>query len=232
MRRSIPLAMLLVAAPVLGVWAQANFDEPPEREPAPVMSYHGAAWLERPERDDEEKPWEVIEAIGLENGDVVADIGCGSGYFTRKFAETVAPDGKVYAVDIQPEFVEMVKENAAELELTNVEVILGDADDPKLPAKSIDWMFMSDVYHEFQEPEAMLARMREALKDDGKVCLLEYRLLGDTAAHIKRDHRMSVRQVLAEWNPAGFELIDLQEWLPHQHMFVFQKRPDFDPSKR
>lgn len=192
------------------------------------MSYHGAGWLERASREEEERPAEVIEFMKLENGDVVADIGCGTGFFGRRIAKKVAPDGKVYGVDIQPEFIEMLEEFCEKEELTNVVPVLGDEDDPKLPEGELDWMILVDVYHEFQQPEPMLAKMREALKPDGRVALLEYRLHGKTAAHIKIDHRMSIEQVLAEWNAAGFELVDLQEFLPSQHLFIFGKDPDRD----
>jgi predicted methyltransferase len=110
--------------------------------------------------------------------------------------------------------------------IDNVETILGTDDDPKLPPASIDWIQLVDTYHEFQKPEAMLAKLRAALKPGGKVALIEYRLHGDTATHIKEDHRMSVKQVLTEWNQAGFMLVDLLEFLPTQHFFVFEARPD------
>ncbi|MEX2015833.1 MAG: methyltransferase domain-containing protein [Candidatus Hydrogenedentales bacterium] len=230
--RQFPLLLLLATF----VTALATAQQVPplpttERTPAPVMSYHGAVWLERPTREEEEKPYEVIETMGLKNGDVVADIGAGSGYFSRKMAQAVAPDGKVYAVDIQPEFIEMLNEFKEEQGLENMIPVLGEEVDPKLPPNSIDWMLLTDVYHEFQQPEPMLAKMREALKDHGHVALIEYRLLGETAAHIKTEHRMSVRQVLAEWQPAGFILVDLLEFLPAQHFFVFKKDPDYTESE-
>lgn len=197
-----------------------------ERKPAPVMTYHGADWLERPEREREEMPDEVIKTMGLKDGDVVVDMGCGTGYFGRRMARAVAPSGKVYGVDIQPEMLERMEELCREEGVTNLVPVLGDEDDPKLSPGSIDWMLLVDVYHEFQKPEVMLEKIREALKPDGKVCLVEYRAEGETARHIKPDHRMSVRQVLAEWNAAGFELVDLQEFLPAQHLFIFGKDPD------
>jgi predicted methyltransferase len=222
---SFAMTLLILLATAFAVGAQEE-EAPPERVPAAVMSYHGAEWLERPSREKEERPYDVLKAMELKNGDVVADIGCGTGYFGRKIAKQVAPDGKVYGVDIQPEFIEMLKEFCEKEGITNVVPVLGEVDDPKLPEGELDWIILVDVYHEFQEPEPMLAKMREALKPDGKVALLEYRLFGDSAAHIKIDHRMSVKQVLAEWNPAGFELIDLQEHLPSQHFFIFGKDPD------
>ena len=201
-------------------------DQPADRTPAPVMTFHGAEWLERSEREQEEMPSEVIKTMGLTPGDVVADIGCGTGYFSRRMAKAVAPNGKVYANEIQPEFIEMLKVNCAKEGVTNYEAVLGAEDDPKLPKGEIDWILLTDVFHEFQQPKPMLAHMLESLKPDGKVALIEYRLLGDTAKHIKEEHRMSVKQVLAEWNEAGFELVDLLEFLPSQHFFIFQRDPD------
>lgn len=189
------------------------------------MSYRGAAWLERPERDEEERPHEVIERMNLQAGGVVADIGCGTGYYARMIAKEVGNSGKVYGVDVQPEMLEYLKEYCAKEGITNVVPVLGETADPKLPEASCDWMILADVYHEFQNPQSMLEAMGKSLKPDGKIALLEYRLEGDSAAHIKEDHRMSVEQVLAEWEPAGLELIERYEFLPSQHFFIFRKAP-------
>lgn len=215
--------VLVVLAPGFDLWAQ---EAEHGRTPAPVMSYRGAAWLERPEREAEERPGRVIHEMQLENGDVVVDMGCGTGYYARRIAPHVAPDGKVIGVDIQPEMLELMMQYCEEEGVTNVEPRLGTTTDPKLEPESADWIIMVDVYHEFQQPEPMLEEIRQALKDDGKVALLEYRLEGDSAAHIKPDHRMSIPQVLKEWNAGGFELINLIEYLPSQHYFIFVKDPD------
>jgi ubiquinone/menaquinone biosynthesis C-methylase UbiE len=218
-KRTLLFTLALTFSAVLPAGAEDAF----EREPAPVMSYHGADWLERSERAEEERPEEVIATMGLAPGDMVADIGCGTGYFSRRFARAVAPEGVVYGVDIQPPFLRMLKKYADEAGLDNVVPVLGETADPKLDPESIDWMFLADVYHEFQEPEPMLAKMRAALKPTGRVALLEYRLNGDTSLHIKENHRMSVPQVMKEWRAAGFVLVELHEFLPHQHFFVFRK---------
>lgn len=221
MKRVLIAALAAVCA---AAWlAPALAQDAPKRKPAPVMTYHGAEWLERPERDDEERPYAVIETMGLKDGDIVADIGCGSGYFARKFAKAVAPSGKVYGVEIQPPFLQMLRSRCEKEGIENVVPVLGDEVDPKLEPASIDWMFLADVYHEFQQPEPMLAKMYEALKPGGRVALVEYRLLGDTAAHIREEHRMSVAQVMAEWPRAGFVLVARHEFLPHQHLFIFKK---------
>lgn len=196
------------------------------RTPAPVMSYRGAPWLERPERETEEQPLRVIHAMELEQGDVVVDMGCGTGYYARKIAQVVGPEGKVIGVDIQPEMLEQMMALAMEEGIANIEPVLGEVDDPKLESGSADWIILVDVYHEFAEPEPMLEAMWNALKPGGKIALLEYREEGNSAAHIKPDHRMSTRQVLKEWNHAGFELVDLMQFLPSQHFFVFQRDPD------
>ena len=198
-------------------------EEPPQRIPAEFMSYLGADWLERPSRISEERPDEMLAAMGLKNGDIVADIGAGSGFHTRRMASLVAPTGQVFAVDIQPEMLEILEGRVEDEGLTGIVPVLGEFDDPKLPDNQIDWILLVDVYHEFENPDLMLAKMRQALKDSGKVALVEYRVEDGTGDHIKADHRMSVHQVLSEWTPAGFELIELHEFLPSQHLFIFQK---------
>jgi predicted methyltransferase len=218
------LACTVFPAPLFAADDPAvNPDHSHERIPAQVMSYLGIDWLERDDRELVEQPDKVIATMDLESGDVVADIGSGSGYFTRRLAKAVLPGGKVYGVDIQPEMNAALEENCKKEGIINVEVVLGEEADPKLPPASIDWMLLVDVYHEFQQPKPMLAKMQEALKPGGRVALVEYRLLGDTAAHIKQEHRMSVDQVMAEWEPAGFVLETRHEFLPTQHLFIFRK---------
>ncbi len=200
-------------------------EEKPSRTPANIMTYLGAAWLERPERDAEERPDEVVAAMELKPGMAVADIGVGTGYFARRIAKQVGPTGIVYGVDVQPEMLELLKDYSSRDGVADIiKPILGGDRFTHLPEASVDWVLLVDTYHEFQHPEAMLADILRALKPGGKVALLEYRLDGDTAKHIKAEHRMSVKQVLAEWNPAGFELVDLQEFLPAQHYFIFQRK--------
>ena len=215
--------LLFVAA---AVWSASPLLAQEPRRPANVMSANGADWLERPGRDEEQKPDEIIRKMALKNGDVVADLGAGTGYFTRRLAKAVAPSGRVYAVDIQPEMLSRLKENMEKAGAKNFVPVLATADDPGLAPNSLDWILLVDVYHELQQPKASLARMREALKPAGKVALVEYRLEGLTALHVREEHRMSTKQVLSEWQPAGFRLVELYEFLPTQHFFVFEKTPD------
>jgi SAM-dependent methyltransferase len=196
------------------------------RKPANIMGFLGAPWLERSDRDQEERPDLVLKAMEFKGDEVVADLGCGTGYFTRKIAPLV-PKGKVLAVDIQPQMIAELKKYIEKDGFTNVVPIVSEETDPLLPKGGVDWILLVDVYHEFQDPQPMLAKMLESLSPNGKVALVEYRLLGESAKHIKIEHRMSVKQVLAEWNPAGFELVDLIEELPSQHLFIFRRRPEY-----
>lgn len=219
---ALPVLLLLLAAAGLPPVARAQ----DERRPAPVMGAAGADWLERPGRDEEQRPDEIVRTMGLRPGAVVADLGAGTGYFTRRLAKAAGQSGRVYAVDIQPEMLRHLKESIEKAGIRNVVPVLGESDDPKLPRGSLDWILLVDVYHEFQQPKAMLAKMREALKHTGRIALVEYRLEGLTALHVREEHRMSKEQVLAEWELAGFRLVTLHEFLPVQHFFVFEKTPD------
>lgn len=195
-----------------------------KREPANVMSFEGADWLEREGRAETEKPEVVLEAMELRPGMTLAEVGAGTGFFSRRLAKAVGPTGKIYAVDIQPEMLVLLEQYAIREGLKNITTVLGTDTDTKLPPGSIDRILMVDVYHEFQKPEAMLASLRKTLAPGGTVTLVEYRLEGGTASHISVKHRMSAEQVLAEWTAAGFLLVHQMETLPAQHVFVFSAR--------
>jgi ubiquinone/menaquinone biosynthesis C-methylase UbiE len=186
------------------------------------MTYHGAGWLEREGREQEQRPDEIFAAMQLKDGDVVADLGCGSGWFARRMARVVGPRGRVYAVDIQPEMLALVREYADRAKVTGIETVLGTSTDPRLPEGALDWVLLVDVYHEFQQPRPMLEGIKRSLKPGGKVALVEYRLEGQTASHIRTEHRMSVEQVMGEWVPAGFRLVRRIDSLPTQHLFLFE----------
>lgn len=213
------LALVLLPSLLLQAAAPAPV---PERKPASVMTFHGAAWLEREDREAEQRPAEVIRAMGLKEGDVVADLGCGTGWFARRMAKVVAPRGKVYAVDIQPEMLDLLRGYLQKEGVANVEPVLGTETDPKLPPGRLDWILMVDVFHELQQPKPMLEAIRRSLKPTGRVALVEYRLEGTSASHIRPEHRMSVEQVMAEWPPAGFRLVQTLEFLPTQHLFILE----------
>jgi ubiquinone/menaquinone biosynthesis C-methylase UbiE len=223
MRRTALIVLFsFCLAPLLPAAALARQpDEYRGRPIADVMSFRGAPWLERDDRDEEENTTLLVELLGIEPGDRVADLGCGSGYFARRMAPKVGAEGKVLCIDIQPEMLEIARRLAEQQGIANIEMIVSEPDDPKIPPGSVDLILLVDVYHELEDPDPMLARMLAALAPGGRVALVEYRLEDDSGAHIKLEHRMSVAQVRREWEPAGFELIELIEKLPTQHLFLF-----------
>jgi ubiquinone/menaquinone biosynthesis C-methylase UbiE len=192
------------------------------RHIAPVMGVGGADWLVRPEREAEEAPDAALDAIGIPRGATMADVGAGAGYFTWRMAERVGPTGKVYANDIQPEMLNLLRKNIAARHLTNVETVLGTEDDPKLPPGQIDLILLVDVYHEFSQPQKMLRKMRDSLKPDGRLVLLEYRK-EDPSVPIRPEHKMSVEEVRAEVQPEGFRFEKNLGALPRQHILIFSK---------
>jgi len=190
---------------------------------AGMMSADGAPWLTRPEREEEEQPDRALDEIGIAKGSTVADMGAGSGAITWRLAERVGPAGKVYANDIQPRMLELLRQNMAQRRIANVETVLGAVDDPKLPPSSVDLELMIDVYHEFSRPQEMLRHLRESLKPGGRMVLLEYRG-EDPAIPIRPEHKMTVAMVKAEVEPEGFRLDKTIEALPRQHILIFKVR--------
>jgi protein-L-isoaspartate O-methyltransferase len=189
---------------------------------APVMGVGGAGWLERPEREAEEAPSVAIRALQLKKGQVVADIGAGSGYYTMRMADAVGPEGKVYATDIQTGMLDIVRRRVTAARLTNVETVLSAPDDPKLPADSLDLAIMVDVYHELAAPQEFIRRLRPALKRTGRLVLLEFRK-EDSRVPIRPEHKMSIAEVKAELEPEGFKLSTVLNDLPWQHILVLTR---------
>lgn len=189
---------------------------------APVMGVGGAGWLERPEREAEEAPSIAIRALQLKKGQVVADIGAGSGYYTMRMADAVGPEGKVYATDIQTGMLDIVRRRVTAARLTNVETVLSGPDDPKLPADSLDLAIMVDVYHELSAPQEFIRRLRPALKRTGRLVLLEFRK-EDPRVPIRPEHKMSIAEVKAELEPEGFKLSTVLNDLPWQHILVLTR---------
>lgn len=189
---------------------------------AQVMGAAGAPWLVRAERIEEEQPDKALDELKLEPGMVVADIGAGVGYMSLRMARRVGPTGKVYANDLQPEMLAMLRENAAREKAANVIAVQGAVDDPRLPPNTMDLVLLVDVYHEFSQPQAMLRKIRETLKDDGRLVLLEYRG-EDPRVPILADHKMTVAQVKQELEAEGFRLAEVIGSLPRQHILVLRK---------
>lgn len=189
------------------------------RDIAQVMGHQGASWLERSGRQEEEGTDLLINALNLQPDDVVADIGAGSGYFTFRLSPRV-PQGKVLAVDIQPEMLEMIQRKQQDEGGNNVQTILGTVDNPQLPADSVDWVLLVDAYHEFSHPYEMMRGVADALAPGGRVALVEYRE-EDPSVMIKPRHKMTEAQAVKEMKAVGLELLENKEVLPQQHLMIF-----------
>jgi SAM-dependent methyltransferase len=192
------------------------------REIAQVMGHLGAGWLERPEREKEEEPKLLLAALKVKPGDMVADVGAGTGYFTFPLARLVGPQGKVYAVDIQKEMLAFINQRKKATRLENVEAILGTITDPKLPAATLDLILLVDVYHEFDHPFEMTQAMVKALKPGGRLVFVEYRGEDDWVP-IKPLHKMTERQVLKEMAIHPLKHLETNPVLPRQHIIIFTK---------
>jgi ubiquinone/menaquinone biosynthesis C-methylase UbiE len=192
------------------------------REIARVMGHQAADWLERPEREEEEKTDVMVEALKFREGEAVADIGCGSGYVARKIAKKVGASGVVYGVDIQQEMLDLLAKRMAMFRIENVQPVLGTTTDPKLPPASCDTMIMVDVYHEFDQPYEMIESMVAALKPGGRIVFVEFRG-EDPEVPIKLVHKMTEAQVKKEMAGHALEFAETIAVLPRQHIIVFRK---------
>jgi ubiquinone/menaquinone biosynthesis C-methylase UbiE len=194
------------------------------RRIAPVMGYQGAPWLERSEREEEEAPDVALNALKIPKGASVADIGAGSGYITVRLAARVGATGRVFANDVQPQMLNILARRLTNANITNVTLVEGTLDDPKLPPVSVDLVLMVDVYHELSQPQAILRRLRESLRPGGRLVLLEYRK-EDPTVPIKPEHKMSVAEAKMEVEAEGFTLSKVDEALPRQHILIFVAKP-------
>jgi ubiquinone/menaquinone biosynthesis C-methylase UbiE len=193
------------------------------REISKVMGHRGAAWLERPSRADKEQPAVLVDNMSLAPTDVVADIGAGTGYFTFRIAPQV-PRGRVFAVDIQSEMLDIMRREIDKKGIDNVTLVKGTVTDPKLPADSIDAALMVDAYHEFSHPREMMHNLKEALVPGGRVFLVEYRK-EDPSIPIKPLHKMTEAQARKEMKAVGLEWVTTEDMLPRQHFMIFRKPP-------
>jgi len=192
------------------------------REIARVMSFHGAEWLERPERAEEERPELLLSVLELKAGMKVADVGAGTGYYSWRMAQRVGAGGTVYAVDIQPEMIKLLEEQMSRRGASNVKAVLGTPTDPGLPSAGIDLALMVDVYHELEYPHEMLAAIVRALKPGGRLVFVEFKS-GDASVPIKPLHTMSEAQVRKEAAVHALEWVKTARDLPWQNAVVFRK---------
>lgn len=190
------------------------------REIAQVMGVGGASWLERPQREQEEHLTALIDALELTGNDVVADIGAGSGVVTLRIAYEI-PKGRVLAVDVQPEMLERLEERAKDADITNIETVLGTEKDPHLEPGTVDIAILVDAYHEFTWPYEMMTAIAASLRPGGRVILVEYRA-EDPEIPIKRLHKMTQAQAIAEMAAVGLIPRKTLDVLPRQHLMIFQ----------
>lgn len=202
------------------------------REIAHFMSHQGAPWLEREERETEEAPNRLVNALGLKPGHQVGDVGAGSGYLTWRMARAVGPAGKVYANDIQPEMIAILRTNMLVRGITNVVPVLGSTTDPRLPENTLDLIILVDVYHECDHPLEMTRRMTDALKPGGRLVFVEYR--GEEQwIPIKPLHKMTAAQVRKEMaHHPRLEFVDNLKTLPRQHVLIFRKKTITEATPR
>ncbi|MEM1114154.1 MAG: methyltransferase domain-containing protein [Pseudomonadota bacterium] len=230
------LATFLVAALfAAGAWADDSpytFKKPSRdgigkvfmgREISHVMGHRGASWLERDSRVEEERTDLLLQALPLEPGDTVADIGAGTGYFSFPMARRV-PEGKVLAVDIQPEMLEIIQQRMPAAGVNNVEPVLATATSPNLPAGEVDVVLLVDAYHEFSHPAEVMAGIVNSLSERGRVILVEYRG-EDFTVPIKPLHKMTIAQAELEMKAAGLVLEHVDDRLPRQHIMIYRRTP-------
>jgi ubiquinone/menaquinone biosynthesis C-methylase UbiE len=203
------------------------------REIARVMGHQGASWLERPEREKEEHCSKLLPALKLKAGDYVADIGAGSGFYTFPLSKIVGPKGRVYAVDIQPEMLKIIRNRMRKWDIKNIQPVQGTVADPILKPASVNLILMVDVYHEFSHPYEMTVALVKALKPKGRLVFVEYRL-EDEKVPILVVHKMSQKQVKKEMAPHPLRHVETLNHLPWQHVMIFEKQMEGQdvPSKK
>jgi ubiquinone/menaquinone biosynthesis C-methylase UbiE len=188
---------------------------------AGVMGHEGSGWLERPEREAEEAPTKAVAALKLRQGSVVADVGAGSGYYTMLLRAAVGPRGRVYATDIQPEMLALIRKKIEQAKASNVELVLGTPTESRLPDGVVDLALMVYVYHELAQPQVFLRSLKRALKPDGRLVLIEFRK-ESAWVPIREEHKMSVRDARMELEAEGYRFEQVIDVLPWQHILVFR----------
>jgi ubiquinone/menaquinone biosynthesis C-methylase UbiE len=192
------------------------------REIAQVMGYQGAAWLERPEREREEQASKLMKSLEIKEGQLVADFGAGSGFHTMKLSKLVGEKGKVYAVDIQAEMLDIIGKRVRKENITNVVLVHNTEKNAKLPSGKIDMILMVDVYHELSYPYEVTLELVKALKPGARLVFVEFRL-EDKKVPILDVHRMSIKQVMKEMEPHALKHAKTLNHLPWQHVIIFEK---------
>jgi SAM-dependent methyltransferase len=230
---SLGLLVSLAAAAGTGVQTQPPGNEPPAVGPrlnAGYLDPDVERWryvFESPGREVFDQRLRIVQVAGVFPGMRVADIGAGTGLFTVLFARAVGPAGKVYAVDISPGFVEAIERRAAEYHVDNVEAIVSDPEDARLPPESVDLVFLCDTYHHFEYPRSMLASISRALREDGELVVIDYRrILGVSSPWVMSHVRAGQAEITEEIRSAGFEVVEEHDFLRENYFLRFRKRPE------
>jgi 2-polyprenyl-3-methyl-5-hydroxy-6-metoxy-1,4-benzoquinol methylase len=196
---------------------------------APTMHFSGAGWLTRPTREQEEEPLKLLNSLKIKPGQTICDFGCGNGFHSLQLAKRVGPSGRIDAIDIQPEMLEMLQERTGPRGLANIKPILATEDESGLSPTAYDMVLMVDVYHELSNPAEILAEVRKSLKPDGRLVLVEFRE-EDESVPILPLHKMSQVQVVKELEANGFKLVDQFDRLPWQHVLYFTRDDSETPE--
>jgi SAM-dependent methyltransferase len=227
-----PHSRVLAAPPETAVVVEPSSSAPARymgREIATTMHYSGAAWLVRESRQREEDCQRLLKELDIRPGQVICDMGCGNGFYTLKLARLTGSQGKIYAVDIQQEMLDMLRTMARNEKLQNVIPVLGAERDPHLPEGALDLVLMVDVYHEFSRPEEMLRAIRRSLKPAGRIASVEFRA-EDPKVPIKPLHKMSKQQILKEFEANGLKVAGQFDGLPWQHLMFFSRDDGSPPA--
>ena len=221
--------LLLPLLFVLPAVSAAQTSPPGIERQTELVDPRDAGWFYRPERIESEKPEELLDLLGIKEGDVVADIGAGVGFFSLRAAERVGRTGKVLAVDVQPEMIDGLEMMMKRFGHENIVPILGDVDDPKLPADSVDHVLIVISYHEFSHPVEMMRHIRKAMKRDAQMLIVEYK--AETLdSRVDPLHKMSEAEIMREIPALGFRLDRVIDIIPSQHVFVFKKTEVHQPQ--
>ena len=180
-----------------------------------------AEMFNRKASDPKNKPDEILKALGLQQRQKVADVGSGGGYFALRFAEIVEAEGRVFAVDTNPKFLEFIQDSAKEKVLTNVETVLTEEDKPILPEKSVDLVFMRNVCHHLSNRVDYFRRLRNSLKTSGRVAIIEYRSGRGFSFHRLFGHYVAKEKIIEEMQEAGYKLEKEVDFLPEQSFTLF-----------
>jgi ubiquinone/menaquinone biosynthesis C-methylase UbiE len=218
------LIQALISVLLVLLFAQRHTNPVTGRAIAPVMGVGGADWLDRPEREQEEQPEKALDALHLHLGMHIGEIGAGTGFYALRIAKRISPGGTVFANDIQPRMLELLRRKADAQHVSNVKTVRGTESDPCLPEHALDIVLMVDVYHELSHSEAILQNIAKELKPRGELVLLEYRK-EDPNLPIRPEHKMSVGEVKAELGAEGYVLDHVVETMPMQHMLFFKRAP-------